>query len=350
MRLTIPKADLARVITNVGRVVESRNAIPILSALRLSADNGQLTVTGTDLDIVATDRATATIEQAGAVCVDAKLLGDISKKAGGEISLSLEGDRLTVKSGRSVFKLATLPAKDFPSLDDGKYTATFDIDLAALFAPVSFAISNEVTRYYLNGIYMHVQDGQLRAVATDGHRLSRIIGPSVSDFEGVIVPTKAVGLVPKGVVKVAVSDTKIRIESGDFVLTSKLVDGTFPDYQRVIPTNNDKLVTVDRDVFMRAADRVATVSTERGRAVKLSIAPGSVAFSVNNTDAAASDEVEAEYSEEPIEVGFNSLYLRDVFSVLPAGEVQLALADAGTPAIITGGTEGLLIVLMPYRV
>ncbi|WP_028753689.1 DNA polymerase III subunit beta [Rhizobium leucaenae] len=350
MKLTIPKSDLARVLTNVGRVIESRNTIPILGNVLLHADNGTLRVTGTDLDIVATDTAPADVSEPGAVCVDAKLLSDIAKKAGNDISLSLEGDRLIVKSGRSVFKLATLPAADFPTLGADKYDATFDIDLAALFGPVAFAISDEQTRYYLGGVFFHIKDGTATAVATDGHRLSRNKGPSIPEFEGVIVPKKTVGLLPKGVVSVQVSTAKIKITAGDFVLTSKLIDGTFPDYERVIPTSNDKMVTVDRDTFMKAADRVATVSSEKARAVKLSILQGSIALSVASGDASASDEVEAGYEGEPMEIGFNSRYVTDIMSVLPTGSVQLALADGGSPAVITGGAEGLTLILMPTRV
>jgi DNA polymerase-3 subunit beta len=356
MRLTIQRQDLARVLTNVGRVIESRNTIPILGNVLLTATEGRLQVTGTDLDIVATDSAVATVEQPGAVCVDAKLLADISKKAGGEVSLEEVNGQITVKSGRSVFKLGTLPAADFPSLDGGKFDATFDIDLAALFAPVAFAMSTEETRYYLNGVFLHLQeDGDqfIRAVSTDGHRLSRhqVAYPGESAFAGVIVPRKAVGIVPKGIVTVSVSESKIRISAGDFVLTSKLIDGTFPDYERVIPKANDKLVTVDRDAFMKAADRVSTISTERGRAVKLTISPGGIAFTVSNAESAATDEIEAEYSGEPIDIGFNASYVRELFGLLPSGPIVMALADSGSPGLVTSaGFEGLTLVIMPMRV
>jgi DNA polymerase-3 subunit beta len=352
MKFTIPKAELARVLSNVGRVVEARNTIAILSNVLLTAADGRLHVTGTDLDIVATDAAVAEVEQPGTVCVDAKLLADISKKAGGDISLSLEADRLVVKSGRSLFKLATLPADDFPSLDGGTYTASFDIDLAALFAPVSFAISTEETRFYLQGVFLHVQDGQLRAVATDGHRLSRIIGPSIPEFEGIIVPRKTVSLLPKGVVHVSVSTQKIRIEAGDFVLVSKLIDGTFPDYQRVIPTHNNKKIVFGSDDMRQAAGRVSVVSSERGRAVKLTFTEGQAALTVNNPDQGdASDEIFVSYDGEPIDIGFNAAYLTELVGIFPAGDIHLALADSGSPAVFTSEkADGLLAVLMPVRI
>lgn len=352
MHLVIRKEDLARAVGAVAKVVEARNTIPILSNILLDAGDGKLKVTGTDLDIEASTSVEATVNVPGRLTVNAKLLGDLAKKATGDVTMTLENEKFIVKYGRSRFTLQTLPAEDFPSLTSGAYTAEFEIDLAALFAPVSFAISTEEVRFYLNGVYFRGGDEAV-AVATDGHRLAKHVGPILPAFDGIIVPRKTVGLIPKGTVTVSVSPTKIRIASGDLVLTSKLIDGTFPDYERVIPTTerNDKVVTVDRDAIMKAADRVATVSSERGRAVKMTIAPGSVRMVVFSADAGtAEDEIEAEYSGEPIDIGFNEQYVRDVFGTLPAGPVSLALADSGSPALVTGGTEGLTLVLMPMRV
>lgn len=352
MHLVIRKEDLVRAVGAVAKVVEARNTIPILSNILLDAGDGKLKVTGTDLDIEASTSVEATVNVPGRLTVNAKLLGDLAKKATGDVTVTFDDGRLIVKYGRSRFTLQTLPAEDFPDLGLPKFDAEFDIDLAALFAPVSFAISTEETRYYLNGVYFRGGDEAV-AVATDGHRLAKHVGPILPAFDGIIVPRKTVGLVPKGTVSVSVSSTKIRIASGDLVLTSKLIDGTFPDYQRVIPTTerNDKIVTVDRDSIMKAADRVATVSSERGRAVKMTIAPGSIGLHVSNPDSgSANDEIEAEYSGEPLDIGFNAQYVRDVFGTLPAGPVSLALADSGSPALVTGGGEGLTLVIMPMRV
>lgn len=357
MRLSIGRAELARVLTNVGRVVEARSTMPILSSLRLSAADGKLTVTGTDLDIVATDSVSADVEEPGSLCVDSKLLGDIAKKTGGDVSLSTDNGQLIVKSGRSRFSLSTLPASDFPDLNGGEYTASFDIDLAALFAPVAFAISTEETRFYLNGVFMHIQeDGDffVRAVATDGHRLSRHQVPYTGEdpFKGIIVPRKTVGLIPKGMVTVSASEAKIRIASGDFVLTSKLIDGTFPDYQRVIPTANDKKILFGSDDMRQAASRVSVVSSERGRAVKMSFADGEAKLAVSNPDSgSATDEIVVTYDGDPIEIGFNANYLTELVGIFPAGDIQLALADSGSPAVFTSEkAPALLAVLMPMRV
>ncbi|MBB4235079.1 DNA polymerase III subunit beta [Rhizobium esperanzae] len=352
MRLTIQRTELARVVGAVGKVVESRNTIPILSNLLLSAADGLLHVTGTDLDIQATASAPAEIHEAGSITVSAKMLGDIARKAGNDlVELSLVDGKLEMKSGRSKFGLNILPASDYPSLSVGAYDAEFEVDLAALFAPVAFAISSEEVRYYLNGIFLHSTEAGAVAVATDGHRLARNSTGSLGTFAGIIVPRKTVSLTPKGKVTVSVSETKIKIVSPELSLVSKLIDGTFPDYQRVIPTNNENVVSVDRDAILKASDRVSTISSERGRAVRLTIAPGSIKLAVRNPDHGdAEDEVAAEYSGQPIEIGFNAAYLRDILSVLPSGEVTLKLNDAGSPAIVTGAAEGWDGVLMPMRV
>ncbi|MEE9984194.1 DNA polymerase III subunit beta [Agrobacterium pusense] len=349
MHLVIHKEDLTRALAATTKVVEARSTIPILSSVQLAAAGEGLAITATDLDISVTAGVPAEVSKPGNICVSAKLLNDIARKATGDITMTLDDDKLLVKSGRSRFSLATLSAEDFPTLGEDKFDAEFEIDLAALFAPVSFAISTEETRYYLNGVFF--KGGQSEAVATDGHRLGRHIGPELPAFEGIIVPRKTVGLLPKGKVQVAVSPQKIRIVSDDVRITSKLIDGTFPDYERVIPKSKERVITVDRDALMKASDRVSTVSSERGRAVKFSIAPGIIALAVAAGEASANDEVEAEYSGEPMDIGFNAAYVRDVLNVLPSGPVKLALQDGGTPGLITSdGFEGLTLVCMPMRV
>lgn len=350
MQINISRADLSRVVKAAGKVVEARSTIPILSSLLLSADGDKLTVTATDLDIVATTSCECFVKSPGSVCVDAKLLTDITSKAGAaDMSLAIVDGRLEVKSGRSKFNLAILPAEDFPSLDGGTFDAEFEIDLAAFFAPVSFAISSEETRYYLNGIFMHTKNGSGIAVATDGHRLGRHRGPEMPDFPGVIVPRKTVNVMPRGVVAVSVSSSKIRIVGEDLTVTSKLIDGTFPDYERVIPQSNEMAVVVDRDEMMKAAERVVTVSSEKSKAVRISVAPGAVELSAKSDIGTAEDEVATDYSGVPLVIGFNSAYLRDIFSVLQPGKVTLRLQDGG-PALIQGGDEALDTVLMPMRV
>lgn len=348
MRLTISKAEMVRLLAATTKVVEARNTIPILSMVRLVADGGKLVVTATDLDITISASAACDIAADGEICVDAKLITSIVNKAPGELALTLEGPTLGVVSGRSRFKLPTLPTSDFPDFKAGTYTTEFEADLAALMAPCQFAMSTEETRFYLNGVYLHTQDGTMRAVATDGHRLSRNVAPLDVDMPGIIIPRKAVTMLPKGVVSVSVSDTKIRVVKDDFVLVSKLIDGTFPDYQRVIPTGNDKLVRVDNTALKAAADRVATISSERGRAVKLTITAGNIDLAVRG-DGEALDAVQTDYAGDDVEIGFNAAYLVECLANLPAGDVTIALADGGAPALLSAG-DNLLIVLMPMRI
>lgn len=354
MRLTLPRSDLARLLASTIKVVESNTRIPILSTVRLVADGGKLTATATDLDIEITSAVAAEAEEDGALCVSASLLDSIVKKLPPiqDVTLTAADGVLTVKAGRYTSRLQVLPVEDFPSFSADGFTASFDLDLAALFAPLSFAISTEETRYYLNGIYMVGAAKTLTAVATDGHRLARHVLGGVGKFDGVIVPRKMVGLVPKGSVSVSLSSTKIRLTSGETVITSKLIDGTFPDYERVIPTGNDKIITFDAGTMAKAADRVAIVSSERARAVRLNFADNQATLVVNNPDSgSATEEIAVAYEGEPIEIGFDSSYLTELIGQFPAGDIRLALNDGGSPAVFTSDkAPELLCVLMPRRV
>jgi DNA polymerase-3 subunit beta len=372
MRVILERSNLLKSLNHVHRVVERRNTIPILSNVLLGADGDSLSLKATDLDLEVTEATPARVEQAGATTVPAHLLYDIVRKLsdGSEVMLKLDesGNAMSVVSGRSSFRLQCLPQSDFPELTAGSFTHRFQIPAEALkrlIDKTQFAISTEETRYYLNGIYLHAieADGRLRlrSVATDGHRLARAETEAPSGCEGmpgIIIPRKTVSELQKLVdqpdlqVSVELSDTKIRFTIGSIVLTSKLIDGTFPDYQRVIPTGNDKKLLIDRQSFAQAVDRVSTVSSERGRAVKLSIGDGMVTLAVNNPDSgSATEEVAADYAADPIEIGFNAKYLLDVAAQLSGGEAQFMLADAGSPTLIQDGSDAdTLYVLMPMRV
>jgi DNA polymerase-3 subunit beta len=278
-----------------------------------------------------------------------------------------DASQMLIRSGRSRFMLQALPESDFPDLAAGDLPHRFVLaagDLKRLIDKTQFAISTEETRYYLNGIFLHTLDagGQtvLRAVATDGHRLARVELPAPKGSEGmpgVILPRKAVAEIQKLLesgedVLIELSSAKVRLTIGGVVLTSKLIDGTFPDYQRVIPQGNDKRLVVEREDFAKAVDRVSTISSERGRAVKLALNDGRLTLTVNNPDSgSATEEIEVDYDSAPIDIGFNARYLLDITGQLDGDTALFKLADPGSPTVIQD-REGAaaLYVLMPMRV
>ena len=375
MKATIERATLLRCLSHVQSVVERRNTIPILSNVLIDAsDGGSVRVMATDLDLQVVETMSASsVDQPGAITVSAHLLFDIARKLpeGSQVSLTTNDNRLEVKAGRSNFKLPTLPRDDFPVIVEGDLPTSFELParvLAELIDRTRFAISTEETRYYLNGIFLHVTDDSepmLKAAATDGHRLARFTLPRPEGAAGmpdVIVPRKAVGELRKlleealdGNVLIDLSASKIRFTlggEGGVVLTSKLIDGTFPDYSRVIPTANDKLLRVDPKLFFSGVDRVATIATEKTRAVKIGLDNDRVTLSVTSPDnGTAAEELAAEYKAESMEIGFNANYLKDILGQIDADMVELHLADAGAPTLIRENEASpALYVLMPMRV
>ena len=375
MKATIERATLLRCLSHVQSVVERRNTIPILSNVLIDADaGGSLKVMATDLDLQVTENmAAASVEAAGAITVSAHLLFDIARKLpeGSQVSLETADNRMAVKAGRSRFSLPTLPRDDFPVIVEGDLPTSFELPaktLAEMIDRTRFAISTEETRYYLNGIFLHVSDEDqpvLRAAATDGHRLARYTLPRPDGAEGmpdVIVPRKAIAELRKLLeesldanVQIDLSASKIRFTmggEGGVVLTSKLIDGTFPDYSRVIPTGNDKLLRIDPRSFYEAVDRVATIATEKTRAVKMGLETDKITLSVTSPDnGTAAEEIAADYGSDGFEIGFNANYLKDILSQIDGDTAELHLADAGAPTLIRKDDKSqALYVLMPMRV
>jgi len=371
MKVTIERAQLAKSLAHVHRVVERRNTIPILANVLLRAGKSSVELKATDLDLEIVETAPGEAKQTGATTVPAHMIHDIVRKlpegAQVELQSAADGTQLQVRAGRSKFTLQALPETDFPDLAAGEMTHSFTIasaDLKRLVDRTQFAISTEETRYYLNGIYFHTIDAggdKLRAVATDGHRLAQaeIAAPEgAKGMPGIIVPRKTVAEVQRLIddageeVKIELSATKIRFSLGNAVLTSKLIDGTFPDYARVIPAGNDKTLVVDKSEFMSAVDRVSTVSSERGRAVKLALTDGKLMLSVINPDSgSAIEELEVEYGAEALDIGFNGRYLLDILQQVGGEKARLKLADPGSPTLIEDMEgDGALYVLMPMRV
>ena len=371
MRLTIEREAFLNALSHVQSVVERRNTIPILANVLIQARDGSVRLTATDLELEVVEDAPAMLEEEGATTVPAHLLHDIVRKLpeGSQLKLDEpEPGRVTITSGRARFMLSSLPAEEFPELAALEPANTFDIgtdDLRFLIDRTRFAISTEETRYYLNGIHFHTKETDsgvvLRAVATDGHRLARaeVAAPSGAEgMPGIIVPRKAVlelGRlfdVAKDSISVALSENTIRFSIDGVVLTSKLIDGKFPDYERVIPVDNDKRLEVDTKLFCQAVDRVSIVSSDKGRAVKFVISPESLLLSVNNPDAGvAEEELAASFNGGEMEIGFNARYLLDIVGQFSGDTTLFELADSGSPTIIRDSDEErALYVLMPMRV
>lgn len=365
MQFTANKTALAKALQAVSRIVESRNTIPILSNILLSAAGKSLSLKATDLDLEASLTIEAEVHVAGDITVGGKLFADIARKmAGDQITFKATDVSATVTSGRSKFNLQTLPAADYPDLTAGAFTHTFEMasaDLRRMFKHVSFAISTEETRYYLNGVYLHTTGAnKIRAVATDGHRLARIeldAPDGSAGMPGIIVPRKTVGEIDKileygETVTVSLSEHKLRFDVGNAVLTSKAIDGNFPDYDRVIPMLNNKKVLASKLEFSKAVDRVSTVSTARGRAVKMTFEMGKVTLHVSNPDMGdATEEVSVDYEADDVSIGFNAQYVHDILNSIETDDVEIFLDEAGSPARFQPvGDSSLILVAMPMRV
>jgi len=372
MKISIERAALLKAVSQAQSVVERRNTIPILANVLIEAEGDAVHFRATDLDIEVVDKAAAVVERAGATTVSATTLHEIVRKLPDGALVSLTADsaagRLTVEAGRSNFSLATLPKEDFPAMASSEYASNFSAKasvLRRLFDKSKFAISTEETRYYLNGVYMHVAEGdggsKLRCVATDGHRLARIdadLPEGAAELPGVIVPRKTVGELRKLLdeddmeIAVSVSETKVRFATPDITLTSKVIDGTFPDYTRVIPQGNTRTMTVDAADFAKAVDRVATVSSERSRAVKLQLSEDKLVLSVNAPDSgAAEEEIGVGYSDEALEIGFNAKYLLEIASQVDRENAVFMFNSSGDPTLMQEGSDtSAVYVVMPMRV
>ena len=370
MKATIERATLLKGLGHVHSVVERRNTIPILSNVLIEAEeDGGLRLMATDLDLQINERLEANVTEPGATTIPAHTLFDIVRKLpeGSQVELIAAEGRMQVNAGRARFTLATLPRDDFPVIAEGELPVRFELPAATLrqiIDKTKFAISTEETRYYLNGIYVHVSDEAqpvLKAAATDGHRLARVTVPrpdGAQGMPGVIIPRKCVAELRKlldevdGTVQISLSDSKIRYGLGNAVLTSKLIDGTFPDYSRVIPTANDKLLKLDPRSFEEGVDRVSTIASERTRAVKLSLDRDRVTLSVTSPEnGTAAEELSADYAAESVEIGFNARYLLDILGQIEGDVMEVHLADAAAPTLLRENDKApALYVLMPMRV
>ena len=367
MKLTIDRMSLLRPLGHVQSVVERRNTIPILANVVLRAEEGELSLTATDMDMDIATEVGCSVMTSGTTTMSAHLLYDIARKLpdGAEVEIAVNDGHAMVSAGRSSFRLPTLPVEDFPAISSNELPVNFSLtaaDMRDLIDATRFAISTEETRYYLNGIYIHkAESGELCAVATDGHRLAmtrQALPSGAAQMPSIILPRKAVNELRKllddfdGDVLIGLSETRAEFRFGVVRLTSKLIDGTFPDYTRVIPVGNDRIMQVDVSAFSAAVDRVSTIASEKSRSVKMGLRSGVLTLSASNTDASsATEELEVSYDGPEMEIGFNARYLLDIAGQVNSEMVEFALADQGSPSLVRApGDEASLFVLMPMRV
>ena len=377
MKISVKRDDILKALNHVQSVVERRNAIPILSNVKISSINkSSINLTTTDLDISISDNCQAQVEKEGAITIPVTALYDFARKAIDNVDITIESkdgsDSVLITTSSSEFSLPSIPANEFPNFEAGEYSHKLTIHseiLKTLFSKTRHAVSNEETRYYLNGIYFHcatAEDGTkvLRAVATDGHRLARaetIEPEGCANMPNIIIPKKTVGEVIKilesytGEVAISLSEKKITFTFGDTILSSKLIDGKFPDYERVIPRNNDKQLEVSRDTLARSIDLVTSISNDKTRAVKFNIEPSKIVISATsdiNGSARGTQEIAANYnSNEPIIIGFNSKYVLDSLAAIDGNNVKVSLSNSLGAVIAQDANEAsCMYILMPMQV
>ncbi|GAN69012.1 DNA polymerase III subunit beta [Acetobacter orleanensis] len=374
MKFSAERAILLKALAHIQSVAEKRNTIPILANVLIQAANGRLSLKATDMEIEVVEDIPATITRDGATTVPASVLYEIVRKLPDSVEVELdqadsEGP-LLLRADRYATRLNVLSVDDFPSMGTGDLPCHFKLGSAVLRSLIDrtrFAISTEETRYYLNGIFFHAADTdsgkQLRAVATDGHRLARVeaaLPAGAETMPGVIIPRKTVAELRKLLdeapeeIEVALSETRVQFTTGSVMLTSKLIDGTFPEYDRVIPLNNTRILRVGKKDFSDAVARVAAISQERSRPVKMALEPGLLTLSASSPEQGMAteelDKSRISYDAEALEIGFQARYLNDITDQVEK-DVEFAFSDNSAPTIVRDvDSPSALYVLMPMRV
>ncbi|AUA31092.1 MULTISPECIES: DNA polymerase III subunit beta [Pseudomonas] len=366
MHFTIQREALLKPLQLVAGVVERRQTLPVLSNVLLVVQGQQLSLTGTDLEVELVGRVQLEEPaEPGEITVPARKLMDICKSLPSDvlIDIKLDEQKLLVKAGRSRFTLSTLPANDFPTVEEGPGSLTCNLEqskLRRLIERTSFAMAQQDVRYYLNGMLLEVSRNTLRAVSTDGHRLAlcSMNAPiEQDDRHQVIVPRKGILELarlltePEGMVSIVLGQHHIRATTGEFTFTSKLVDGKFPDYERVLPKGGDKLVIGDRQALREAFSRTAILSNEKYRGIRLLLAAGQLKIQANNPEQEeAEEEISVDYDGSSLEIGFNVSYLLDVLGVMTTEQVRLILSDSNSSALLQeAGNDDSSYVVMPMR-
>ncbi len=375
MEFKINSTDLLKALSHIHGIVEVRHTLPILSNIILEAKDDKLILSSTNLDIYCSDKIKAEVLQSGEVSVSAVTFFEIIKRlpSGSEVLMIMEEgeNEIRLTCGRSKFNLSTLKTDDFPIISDSDLSTNFVLsadELIRIIDKTKFAVSNEETRYYLNGIFLHKAERNsiqfLRAVATDGHRLAQYDIPlpqGAEDITGVIIPKKTIYELRKvlddanGDVSVSLNENKIKFSFNDLKVVSKVIDGTFPDYTKVIPQKNDKNFKTNNSDLKNAIDRVSAVAVNeesKSKAIKFCIENNSLSLSVESQSKGSANEmIDVNYSGDKVDIGFNSKYIIDICNEVDGDEISISLSDSISPAIILDKTdENLFFVLMPMRI
>ncbi|MBE2210223.1 MAG: DNA polymerase III subunit beta [Xanthomonadaceae bacterium] len=364
MRFSLQREALLKPLAQVVNVVERRQTLPVLANLLLQVTDGRISLTGTDLEVEMIARADAQDTEAGETTIPARKFFDIVRALpdGSKVTVTQAGDKITVQAGRSRFSLSSLPANDFPSIDEVDATEHVQVpesSLKELIDRTAFAMAQQDVRYYLNGLLFDLRDHSLRCVATDGHRLALCEAPLEEGGQKrqIIVPRKGVQelqrLLEGGdrVLDLELGRSHIRVKRDDVTFTSKLIDGRFPDYEAVIPIGADKQVKVDRETLRAALQRAAILSNEKYRGVRVEVSPGQMRIQTNNPEQEeAQEDVEAETKVDGLAIGFNVTYLLDALTALRDEQVILSMRDANSSALVQeAGNERSRHVVMPLR-
>jgi DNA polymerase-3 subunit beta len=372
MQFEVSKSSLSKILSNVNGAVERKNTIPILLNVKIEAIAGKLDFTTTDMDIVITSTLSdVTIKDEGATTIPAQLLFDIVKKIPDGVTINVklqeEGTIAIITYGKSKFSLPCLDPVEFPILSEGEMTEEFSIqakELTRIIDKTRFAISSDETRYYLNGLFMHVTKNdndkfELRCVATDGHRLALSSYSNdvlTKEIPGIIIPKKTVNEIRRIIedeesIKISLSKSKIKVQCSNCTIISKLIDGQFPEYDKVVPKNNTKIVNIDKKVIFDAVDRVATIANDKHRTIKLVLEADKILLQVSSSDGGfADEEVAIDFKGEKIEAGFNSRYLLEIINQVNSDKLNLKFNDSFSPVIADSDNLGGLYVIMPVRI
>ncbi|MCB1734474.1 MAG: DNA polymerase III subunit beta [Gammaproteobacteria bacterium] len=365
MKIQVDREIIVKPIMQVIGVVERRQTLPVLSNLLVRATSGELEVTATDLEVELVARAPMSIDVPGEITLPARKLADICRSLpeGASVALNVTDNRATLRSGRSRFTLSTLQAEEFPRVDDIGATVRFTVAekaLRALLERTQFAMAVQDVRYYLNGLLLEISAKQLRAVATDGHRLATCVIDADVDIDQstkVIVPRKGITELlrllesSENPAQIEIGENHIRVTLADLRFTSKLIDGRFPDYDRVIPQGGELVVTADREWLRQALSRTAILSNEKYRGVRLTLLPDTLRIQAHNPEQEeAEEEIEVSYSGQEVEIGFNVTYILDALAVLDIKDVTLTLKDQNSSCLIQAAdSSDCLHVVMPMR-